>query len=82
MYQSCAARVGRGAAHPARHWPGVMPKARLKAVTKWGQEAKPQAAAASFIAGSQNADAQNENANYYEYSQKILVFHFSSPFEI
>ena len=39
-------------------------------------------AAASFIAGSQNADAQNENANYCEYSQKILVFHFSSPFEI
>ena len=40
-------------------------------------------AAVSFIfAGSQNADAQNENANYCEYSQKILVFHFSSPFEI
>ncbi len=40
-------------------------------------------AAVSFIfAGSQNADAQNENANYCEYSQKILVFHFWSPFEI
>ena len=39
-------------------------------------------AAASFIAGSKNSDAQNENANYCEYSQKILVFHFSSPFEI
>ena len=39
-------------------------------------------ATASFIAGSKNSDAQNENANYCEYSQKILVFHFSSPFEI
>ncbi len=40
------------------------------------------AAVAFIFAGSHNADAQNENANYCEYSQKILVFHFWSPFEI
>ena len=40
------------------------------------------ATVAFIFAGSQNADAQNENANYCEYSQKILVFHFWSPFEI
>lgn len=34
------------------------------------------ATVAFIFAGSQNADAQNENANYCEYSQKFLFFIF------
>lgn len=44
--------------------------------TAAGSATAARSAAASFIAGSKNSDAQNENANYCEYSQKFLFFIF------